>query len=235
MHRAGEDFELSVPDAQPGDTYSFLFDDGRLRPDPVSRSQPYGVHGPSQVVYPDAFVWSDQDWKGIALSDYILYELHVGTFTPEGTFASAISKLSHLQDLGITAIELMPVGEFPGTRNWGYDQVDLYAPHSAYGGSDGLKSSGGRLPSSRHRRGPGCYLQPRWSRRQLPRGIWALFHRSIPHAVGPRHEFRWARQRWRSPLRHRERALLAHRVSHRRASIGRHPRDLRLQRAPYSV
>jgi maltooligosyltrehalose trehalohydrolase len=140
MHREGEDFEVSVPAAQPGDTYSFLFDDGRLRPDPVSRSQPYGVHGPSQVVDPGSFVWSDQDWKGIALSDYILYELHVGTFTPEGTFASAISKLSHLKDLGITAIELMPVGEFPGKRNWGYDQVDLYAPHSAYGGPDGLKA-----------------------------------------------------------------------------------------------
>ena len=169
MQRDGEDFELLVPDAQPGDTYSFLFDDGRLRPDPVSRSQPYGVHGPSQVVDPDAFVWSDQDWKGIALADYILYELHIGTFTPEGTFASAISKLGHLKDLGITAIELMPVGEFPGARNWGYDQVDLYAPHSAYGGPDGLKSSRGRLPSSGHRRGAGCYLQPRWSRRQLPR------------------------------------------------------------------
>ena len=140
MQRDGEDFELLVPDAQPGDTYSFLFEDGRLRPDPVSRSQPHGVHGPSQVVDPDAFVWSDQDWKGVALADYILYELHIGAFTPEGTFASAISKLDHLKELGITAVELMPVGEFPGARNWGYDQVDLYAPHSAYGGPDGLKS-----------------------------------------------------------------------------------------------
>ncbi len=78
--------------------------------------------------------------RASALADYILYELHVGTFTPEGTFAGAISKLDHLKDLGITAIELMPVGEFPGARNWGYDQVDLYAPHSAYGGPDGLKS-----------------------------------------------------------------------------------------------
>jgi maltooligosyltrehalose trehalohydrolase len=140
MHRNGEDFELLVPDAKPGDTYSFLFDNGHLRPDPVSRSQPNGVHGPSQIIDPDAFVWSDQDWKGIPLSDYILYELHTGAFTPEGTFAGAISKLQHLKNLGITAVELMPVGEFPGARNWGYDQVDLYAPHSAYGGPDGLKS-----------------------------------------------------------------------------------------------
>ncbi len=140
MQRDGEDFALLVRDAKPGDTYSFLFDDGRQRPDPVSRSQPYGVHGPSQIVDPDAFAWSDRDWTGIALADYILYELHIGTFTPEGTFASAISKLPHLKDLGITAVELMPVGEFPGARNWGYDQVDLYAPHSAYGGPDGLKT-----------------------------------------------------------------------------------------------
>jgi maltooligosyltrehalose trehalohydrolase len=140
MQRSGEDFELSVPDARPGDLYSFVFEDGRARPDPVSRSQPQGVHGPSEVILPDAFAWSDGDWKGIALSDYILYELHIGTFTPEGTFVSAISKLEHLKSLGITAVELMPVGEFPGARNWGYDQVDLYAPHSAYGGAHGLKA-----------------------------------------------------------------------------------------------
>lgn len=140
MTRNGEDFELFVPDARPGDLYSFVFDNGRQRPDPASRSQPRGVHGPSQVVDPDAFVWSDQDWKGIALADHIFYELHIGAFTPEGTFAGAISKLGHLRNLGITAVELMPVGEFPGARNWGYDQVDLYAPHSAYGGPDGLKA-----------------------------------------------------------------------------------------------
>ena len=139
MHRAGEDFELAVPDARPGDTYSFVFADGRSRPDPVSRSQPYGVHGPSEIVDPDRFVWSDGDWRGIALSDAVFYELHIGTFTPEGTFTAAIAKLQHLRDLGITAVELMPVGEFPGARNWGYDQVDLYAPHSAYGGPEGLK------------------------------------------------------------------------------------------------
>jgi len=140
MHRDGEDFDLVVPDAAPGDTYSFLFEDGRVRPDPVSRLQLEGVHGPSRVIDPDAFVWSDRDWQGIALSDLILYEVHIGTFTLEGTFASAIPKLEHLKNLGITAVELMPVGEFPGSRNWGYDQVDLYAPHSAYGGPDGLKT-----------------------------------------------------------------------------------------------
>lgn len=144
MTRAGEDFELFVPGARPGDTYSFVFGDGRVRPDPVSRSQPAGVHGPSQVIDPDRFSWNDlhwndSHWTGIPLSDAIFYELHVGTFTPEGTFDAAISRLSHLKALGITAVELMPVGEFPGARNWGYDQVHLYAPHSAYGGPEGLK------------------------------------------------------------------------------------------------
>jgi len=139
MQRDGEDFEAVVREARPGDTYCFAFDGGTTRPDPVSRSQPHGVHGPSQIVDSGAFAWSDQDWKGIALEDYIFYELHTGTFTPEGTFAGVVSKLDYLRELGITAIELMPVAEFPGSRNWGYDGVDLYAPHSAYGGPQGLK------------------------------------------------------------------------------------------------
>ncbi len=139
MQRDGEDFEAVIPDAAPGDTYCFVFDDGRTRPDPLSRSQPHGVHGPSQIVDPGAFNWSDEDWKGIALEDHIFYELHTGTFSPEGTFAGVGSKLGYLRELGITAIELMPVAEFPGGRNWGYDGVDLYAPHSAYGGADELK------------------------------------------------------------------------------------------------
>src|SRR5580698_4908917 len=149
MQRDGEDFEVVIPDGAPGDTYCFVFDDGRMRPDPVSRSQPHGVHGPSEIVDPGAFNWSDQDWKGIALEDYIFYELHTGTFTPEGTFAGVVSKLDYLRELGITAIELMPVAQFPGSRNWGYDGVDLYAPHSAYGGPEGLKS----LVNACHRAG----------------------------------------------------------------------------------
>jgi maltooligosyltrehalose trehalohydrolase len=154
MQRDGEDFEAVIPDAAPGDTYCFVFDDGRTRPDPVSRSQPHGVHGPSQIVDPGAFAWSDQDWsdqdwKGIALEDYIFYELHTGTFTPAGCFAGVVSKLDYLRELGITAIELMPVAEFPGSRNWGYDGVDLYAPHSAYGGPQELKG----LVNACHRAG----------------------------------------------------------------------------------
>jgi maltooligosyltrehalose trehalohydrolase len=139
MHRQGEDFEVEIPDVEPGADYLFVLDENRERPDPVSRWQPYGVHGPSRIVDPNAFAWSDEDWTGISLQDYIIYELHTGTFTTEGTFEAVISKIPYLKKLGITALELMPVAEFPGSRNWGYDGVNLYAPHSAYGGPSGLK------------------------------------------------------------------------------------------------
>jgi maltooligosyltrehalose trehalohydrolase len=140
MTRCGEDFEVLIPEARPGDRYWLVLDGTKERPDPCSRLQPDGVHGPSEIVDPDSFEWSDRNWKGIDLTDYILYELHVGTFTPQGSFDSLLSKIPYLKDLGITAIELMPVAQFSGNRNWGYDGVDLYAPHAAYGGPDGLKS-----------------------------------------------------------------------------------------------
>ncbi|HEY6392698.1 MAG TPA: malto-oligosyltrehalose trehalohydrolase [Bryobacteraceae bacterium] len=154
LTRNGEDFEGYVPGARQGDLYTLVLEGERERPDPVSRFQPQGVHGPSQIVDPDSFAWTDSSWKGIPLAGYIIYELHTGTFTPEGTFEAVISKLPHLQDLGITAIELMPVAEFPGNRNWGYDGVDLYAPHSAYGGPDGLK----KLVDACHREGVAVVL-----------------------------------------------------------------------------
>ncbi len=119
--------------------YFFNIDGDKIRPDPASRWQPYGVHGASRVYNAMAYQWGDIRWKGIPLTDYIIYELHTGTFTSEGTFESIIPKLKHLKELGITAIELMPVVEFPGSRNWGYDGVYPYAPHHAYGGPDGLK------------------------------------------------------------------------------------------------
>ena len=149
MTRCGEDFEVIVPVARPGDFYTLILDEKNGRPDPVSRSQPRGVHGPSQIVDPESFVWSDHDWKGIPRSEYIFYELHTGTFTPDGTFEGIISRIRSLKELGITAIELMPVAEFPGSRNWGYDGVYLYAPHSAYGGPSGLK----KLVNACHREG----------------------------------------------------------------------------------
>ena len=149
MAREGEDFVVQIPDARAGDRYFFIVNETSERPDPVSRFQPEGVHGPSEIVDPESFPWSDQGWKGIPLPRYIIYELHTGTFTREGTFEAAIGKLAYLKDLGVTAVELMPVAEFPGSRNWGYDGVDLYAPHSAYGGPAGLK----KLLDACHREG----------------------------------------------------------------------------------
>jgi maltooligosyltrehalose trehalohydrolase len=105
----------------------------------VSRHQPHGPHGPSRVVDPSAFRWTDGGWRAPALRDLVIYELHVGTFTPEGTFDAAAARLAHVRELGVTAIEIMPVAEFPGARNWGYDGVALFAPQSSYGGPDGLK------------------------------------------------------------------------------------------------
>jgi maltooligosyltrehalose trehalohydrolase len=155
MERRDEDiFEVTVGETGPGTDYRFVFSDGCERPDPFSRWQPRGVHGTSRVVDPAAFPWGDQQWTGISLDEHVLYELHVGAFTPEGTFEAVIPRLPRLRELGVTAIQLMPVAEFPGSRNWGYDGVSLFAPHSAYGGPDGLK----RLVDACHREGLAIHL-----------------------------------------------------------------------------
>ncbi len=132
-----------------GDRYLYLLDDGSARPDPASRYQPEGVHGPSQVVAARRHNWNDNSWKGLPLEKYIIYELHVGTFTEQGTFDSVIARLDYLCELGITAVELMPVAQFPGERNWGYDGTYIFAPQNSYGGPDGLK----RLVDACHARG----------------------------------------------------------------------------------
>ncbi|MBK5276703.1 MAG: malto-oligosyltrehalose trehalohydrolase [Desulfuromonadales bacterium] len=132
-----------------GEHYLYLLDGETARPDPASRFQPEGVHGPSQVVASDGSIRSDKGWKGIPLDEYIIYELHVGTFTPQGTFDGAVSRLDYLCELGITAVELMPVAQFPGERNWGYDGTYPFAPQNSYGGPDGLK----RLVDACHARG----------------------------------------------------------------------------------
>ena len=133
--------EGSVTAARAGSDYGYLLDDGdRLLPDPVSRWQPTGVHEPSRVVDPTAFAWADDGWKGVTMAELVIYELHVGTFSREGTFAGAIPYLRGLRrELGVTAIEIMPVAQFPGVRNWGYDGVQLYAVQNSYGGPDGFK------------------------------------------------------------------------------------------------
>ena len=136
-------------DVPAGTDYRFSVDGGTPRPDPRSPWQPEGPDGPSRTVDHYAFAWSDVDWRGADLATAVIYELHIGTFTPEGTFDSAIERLDHLVDLGVTAIELLPVAEFSGGHGWGYDGVDLYAPHRAYGGPEGLK----RLVDAAHSRG----------------------------------------------------------------------------------
>jgi maltooligosyltrehalose trehalohydrolase len=144
----------TVDDAGPGTDYSFEIDGGPARPDPRSAFQPSGIDGPSRVVDHAAFGWSDTGWRGLPLAGAVLYECHVGTFSAEGTFGGVIGHLAHLADLGVDAIELMPVAEFSGQRGWGYDGVDLFAPHHAYGGPDGLK----RLVDAAHDHGLGVVM-----------------------------------------------------------------------------
>ncbi|HEY7873978.1 MAG TPA: malto-oligosyltrehalose trehalohydrolase [Actinomycetota bacterium] len=136
-------------DAAAGLDYTFSLDGGPARPDPRSPWQPSGVDGPSRTIDHTEFEWSDHHWHGRPLAGSVVYELHVGTFTGAGTFEAAIERLDHLVDLGITTVELMPVAEFSGERGWGYDGVDLYTPHHAYGGPEGLK----RLVDACHGRG----------------------------------------------------------------------------------
>lgn len=127
-----------LENCNPGDLYLYRLDGNKERPDPASRFQPQGVHGPSQVVDAE-FPWADFGWRGRLLHEYVLYELHVGAFTPEGTFDAIIDHLGYLKDLGITAIEIMPVAQFPGNRNWGYDGVFPYAVQNSYGGPGAFK------------------------------------------------------------------------------------------------
>jgi maltooligosyltrehalose trehalohydrolase len=136
-----------VNDAGPGTRYTYRFPDGRECPDPASRFQPEGVHGPSEVT--TCRVTETTGWRGRPLREYVIYELHVGTFSPEGTFEGVIPRLATLKRLGITAIELMPVAQFPGTRNWGYDGTYPYAAQHSYGGPEGLA----RLVAACHREG----------------------------------------------------------------------------------
>jgi maltooligosyltrehalose trehalohydrolase len=149
MQRQAHDFfERFVPNARPGALYRYMLPDGSKHPDPASRFQPQDVHGPSEVIDPSAYSWR-ASWRGRPWEEIVLYELHVGAFTPEGTFRAAIDKLDHLIRLGVTAIELMPIGDFPGSWNWGYDGVFLFAPDSTYGRPDDLKA----LIDAAHARG----------------------------------------------------------------------------------
>lgn len=141
-------YELTTEGIEPGTRYFYRLAGEQDRPDPASRLQPDGVHGASAVIDPQ-FAWTDEHWHGIPLHQYITYEMHVGTFTPEGTFDAAIGCLDDLRELGVTAVELMPVAQFPGGRNWGYDGVQPFAVQNTYGGPDGLR----RFVAAAHQRG----------------------------------------------------------------------------------
>ncbi len=132
-------WKVIINNILPGTRYYYKINNGVERPDPVSNFQPEGVHNASSVVNHSLYKWNDKKWNNPELKDYIIYEIHTGTFTEEGTFESIIPKLEYLKNLGITAIELMPVAQFPGNRNWGYDGVYHYAPQNSYGGPEGLK------------------------------------------------------------------------------------------------
>ncbi len=179
-------FETTLKHVRTGDHYRYRVDGRGPFPDPASRHQPSGVHGPSTVVDPHAFSWTFLDWRGVSLETLILYELHVGTFTPEGTFAGVIAKLPHLKRLGVTGIELLPVHDFPGDRNWGYDAGALFAPARCYGAPDDLR----RLVDAAHGAGIAVILDVVYNHLGPDGAYVAAFQ---PQMFSRRHKTPWGR------------------------------------------
>jgi maltooligosyltrehalose trehalohydrolase len=177
-------FERNEPKAKPGNLYRYRIDGGLEVPDPASRFQPKDVDGPSQVVDPAAFAWQDRKWKGRPWEEAVIYELHVGTFSPEGTYRGVIKKLGHLKNLGITALELMPLSDFAGRRNWGYDGVLPYAPDSAYGRPEDLKA----LVQAAHQAGLMVFLDVVYNHFG-PKGNY--LHAYAPQFFDERHKTPW--------------------------------------------
>ncbi|HEX4615198.1 MAG TPA: malto-oligosyltrehalose trehalohydrolase, partial [Stellaceae bacterium] len=185
MQPIGEGWhELVTERAHAGTRYRFVLPDGLRVPDPASRYQPEDVHGPSEVIDPAAYVWCDAGWSGRPWEEAVVYELHIGAFTPEGTFRAAVDKLDHLVALGVTAIELMPIGDFPGGRNWGYDGVLPYAPDSSYGRPEDLKA----LVDAAHARGLMVLLDVVYNHFG-PEG--AYIHPIAPRTFTDRHKTPW--------------------------------------------
>jgi 1,4-alpha-glucan branching enzyme/maltooligosyltrehalose trehalohydrolase len=185
MQASGEGWhEAKVEGVKAGEAYAFVLPDGAAVPDPASRSNPRDVNGPSAVVDPRAFDWPDDAWRGRPWNEAVIYELHVGTFTPEGTYAAAIGKLDHLVDTGITAIELLPLADFAGSRNWGYDGVLPFAPDRAYGAPEDLK----RLVAECHARGLMVFLDVVYNHFG-PEGNY--LSRYAPQFFNPAHQTPW--------------------------------------------
>jgi maltooligosyltrehalose trehalohydrolase len=182
--RDGGWFELSTDAAQANSRYRYRINGELLVPDPASRCNPEDVDGPSMVIDPRAFAWSDGDWRGRPWYESVVYELHTGTFSPEGTFAGIASRLDHLAELGVTTLELMPIGDFPGRRGWGYDGVLPFAPDSAYGTPDTLKA----LVDAAHRRGLAVMLDVVYNHFG-PQGNY--LHAYAPQFFSDRHHTPW--------------------------------------------
>lgn len=177
-------FVLEVPGAGAGTGYRFQLPDGLMVPDPASRFQPEDVHGPSEVTDPAAYPWRDGDWRGRPWHEAVIYELHLGAFTPEGSFRAAITKLDHLVALGVTFIEIMPVADFPGARNWGYDGVLPYAPDASYGRPEDFKA----LVDAAHARGIGVLLDVVYNHFGPDGNYLPLY---APHFFTERHQSPW--------------------------------------------
>ncbi len=177
-------FTGTSPDVVTGDMYAYLLDGEGPFPDPASRFQPQGVHGPSAVVDPSAYRWSDQAWRGVPLREAIIYELHVGAFTPTGTFDGVTACLRYLAELGVTIVELMPVADFPGSRNWGYDGVSLFAPSRVYGVPDDLR----RLVDTAHGLGLAVLLDVVYNHFGPDGAYGSLFS---PFYLSARHKSLW--------------------------------------------
>ncbi len=180
----GGRFELTVATAHAGSRYRFRLPDGLLVPDPASRRNPEDVHGPSEVVDPAAFDWPDDNWRGRPWEEAVIYELHIGSFTPAGNFAGVIERLDYLADLGVTALEIMPVADFPGRHNWGYDGVLPFAPDTAYGKPEDFK----RLIAAAHQRGLMVLLDVVYNHFG-PEGNY--LHAYAPDFFNPRHATPW--------------------------------------------
>jgi malto-oligosyltrehalose trehalohydrolase len=210
-----------------GDRYRFVLPDGRRVADPASHFQPEDVHGPSEVIDFRPRPWEDSVWKGRPWKEAVIYELHVGSFTPEGTFRGAIEKLDHLAALGVTAVELMPVADFPGRRNWGYDGVFLYAPDSSYGRPEDLKA----LVEAAHTRGLMIFLDVVYNHFG-PEGNYLPLY--APQFFTDRHQTPWGSainydgpEPCRPRIRDSERTLLDQTISFRRTAPGCRARNRR--------
>ncbi len=214
-------FSAIDPAGGAGDRYKYRLD-GKAWPDPASRFNPDGVHGVGQVIDPGDFAWDDDDWSPPPISALIIYELHIGTFTPEGTFRAAIDKLDHLVDLGVSALEIMPVADFPGRWNWGYDGVLLYAPARVYGRPNDLRA----LVDAAHGRGLAVILDVVYNHLGPDGNYLGCYSRDY---FNPAHKTPWG-DAFNFELEAgpeffcRKHRLLATRVSYRRLPARCHPR-----------